>query len=281
VEASHHAGCAVVNPIYGEMRANTVNPVSEASSDQDPAVVASARPAAGRIFEGARPVRLGDVRPSGRLRLDAVVRYLQDVSADDTADAALPDDQGWVVRRTRVEVRRAPRYLERLRLATWCSGTGSHYAGRRVEVRGEGGAEVDADTLWVHVDLATGRPRRLSPDFFERYGEAAAGRKVKARLHHAGPPADAPREPWPLRTTDLDVLGHVNNAAYWEVVEEALARHGGVRGPIRAELEHHRAAEPGHLVEWVEHADEAGGLSVWVLADGAVAASARVEPLEG
>jgi acyl-ACP thioesterase len=261
------------------MRANTVNRVPEAPSDQDPGSVASPRPAAGRVFEGARPVRLGDVRPSGRLRLDAAVRYLQDVSADDTADAHLPDAQGWVVRRTRLEVRRFPRYLERLRLATWCSGTGSHYAGRRVEVRGDQGAELDADALWVHVDLATGRPQRLAPAFFERYGEAAGGRSVKARLHHGAPPVEAPREVWPLRATDLDLLGHVNNAAYWEVVEEALARHGGATGPIRAELEHHRAAEPGHAVEWVERADEAGRLSVWVLADGAVAASARVEPL--
>ncbi len=44
-------------------------------------------PPQGRIFTAARSVRLGDVTPRGRLRLDATVRYLQDVSHDDTEDA--------------------------------------------------------------------------------------------------------------------------------------------------------------------------------------------------
>ena len=235
------------------------------------------RPAEGRIFEGGvRQVRLGDVRPSGRLRLDAAARYLQDVSADDTADAALPGSQAWVVRRTVIDVSTFPRYLEPVRLATWCSGTGSHYAERRVEARGEGGGHIDATTLWVHVDHRTGRPMRLGDAFAERYALAAGGRRVKARLVHPDPPADLPREPWPLRATDLDVLAHVNNAAYWEVVEEALARTGGVRGALRAEVEHRIAVEPGAAVTWAHARDDDGGLSVWVVADGVIAATARV-----
>src|SRR3546814_2597219 len=104
----------------------------------------------GRVFEGARRVRLGDVSPAGRLRLDAATRYLQDLSADDTADSALPDAEAWVVRRTVLEVRSFPRYLEPLALATWCSGTGSHWAERRVSMVGEGGGRV-AEIGRAHV----------------------------------------------------------------------------------------------------------------------------------
>jgi acyl-ACP thioesterase len=237
------------------------------------------RPRSGRIFEGSpRPVRLGDVRPSGRLRLDATARYLQDVSADDTADADLPDAQAWVVRRTQIQVSRFPRYLERLELATWCSGTGSHYAERRVEVRGAQGGAIDATTLWVHVDLRSGRPQRLTESFAALYGEASGGRRIKARLAHADPPDGVAAEPWPMRATDLDVLDHMNNAAYWEVVEEALARNGGVRGPVLAEVEHRTAVEEGQHVTWSTAVDDAGGVSVWVLADGVVAATGRVAP---
>jgi Acyl-ACP thioesterase len=32
------------------------------------------------------------------------------------------------------------------------------------------------------------------------------------------------RQAWSLRFADFDVMGHVNNAAYWQVVEEAMAR---------------------------------------------------------
>jgi hypothetical protein len=65
------------------------------------------------------------------------------------------------------------------------------------------------------------------------------------------------------------------------VVEEALARQGGVRGPVVAEVEHRTAVEPGQTVTWSTAVDEAGCVSVWVVADGAVAATGRVAPLVG
>ena len=83
---------------------------------------------------------------------------------------------------------------------------------------------------------------------------------------------------WPLRFTDFDVLSHVNNAAYWEPVEEVLAEQRDLRAPLHAEVEHPTAVERGAQVE-VVFARGAADLSVWVVADGAVAASARLRPL--
>ncbi|MEO7429416.1 MAG: acyl-ACP thioesterase domain-containing protein, partial [Acidimicrobiales bacterium] len=199
------------------------------------------RPATGRVFEEARRVRLGDVSPGGRLRLDAATRYLQDLSADDTADAALPDAESWVVRKTVIEVRAFPRYLEPLELATWCSGTGSHWAERRISMVGEAGSAVEAATTWVHVDQTTGRPKRVPESFHALYGEASGGRRMKARLEHPDPPSGARPLPWALRFSDFDVLSHVNNAAYWEAVEEALSSRRELRAPLRAEVEHRTA----------------------------------------
>ena len=124
------------------------------------------------MFEAAvRPARFADVHPSGRLRLDGIARYLQDLSADDTVDADLPRRDAWVVRRTVVEVTSFPRYLERLTLSTWCSGIGSHYAERRAQVIGDRGGRIEASSLWVSVDPTTGRPSRVSQDFLDCYGD--------------------------------------------------------------------------------------------------------------
>ncbi|MGQ0830888.1 MAG: acyl-[acyl-carrier-protein] thioesterase [Microthrixaceae bacterium] len=236
------------------------------------------RPDRGRIFQEARRVRLGDVSPGGRLRLDAATRFLQDLSADDTADAALPDAESWVVRKTVMEVHAFPRYLEPLELTTWCSGTGSHWAERRISIAGGSGGAIEAATTWVHVDQASGRPKRVPPSFHGLYGEAAGGRRVKARLEHPDPSAGATRTTWALRFSDFDVLSHVNNAAYWELVEEALSTRRELRAPLRAEVEHRVAIERGAHVEMIA-TDADGALSVWVLADDAVAASACVTPL--
>jgi acyl-ACP thioesterase len=234
------------------------------------------RPAAGRVFEGARRVRLADVSPAGRLRLDATARFLQDLSADDTADAALPDAEAWVVRKTVLEVHAFPRYLEALRLATWCSGTGSHWAERRISIVGERGGAIEAATTWVHFDTASGRPSRIPAGFDEIYGEASGGRRVRARLDHPDGPGDAGEVfGWPLRFTDFDVLGHVNNAACWQVVEEALSSRRDLRAPLRAEVQHRTAIERGAVVE-VTVTDGDGALQVWATADGVLAVTARV-----
>lgn len=237
------------------------------------------RPPAGRVFQAARrPVRFADVAPTGRMRLDGVARHLQDLSADDTTDAALDDAGAWVVRRTVVEVDQFPRYLEVLTPVTWCSGTGSHYAERRAEIRGERGGRIDATSLWVQVDPASGRPRRVSAQFTELYGEAAGGRRVTARLVHEAPPEDVEWHEWTLRATDFDMWRHVNNSVYWAIVEEAWAVVDGPAGPIRAELEHRDAISSGAAVAWGCRPCVDGGFDLWVRGDDAVVASARVRP---
>jgi acyl-ACP thioesterase len=264
-----------------DCRVNLISNISAA--DRLPAVPELVpRPSAGRVFTGARRVRLADVSPAGRLRLDAAARFLQDLSADDTADAALPDAEAWVVRKTVIQVVAFPRYLEPLELATWCSGTGSHWAERRISIAGERGGAIEAATTWVHIDMASGRPSRIPAGFDELYGEAHEGRKVKARLDHPDPPPDGDLDgfPWPLRFSDFDVLGHVNNAACWQIVEEALAQHRDLRAPLVAEVQHRTAIERGAEVE-VTVGAEGGDLALWVAADQVLAVTARVTAADG
>jgi acyl-ACP thioesterase len=237
------------------------------------------RPPTGRVFEGARRVRLADVSPAGRLRLDAAARFLQDVSADDTADAALPDAEAWVVRKTVIEVRGFPRYLEPIRLATWCSGTGSHWAERRISIEGDRGGAIEAATTWVHIDSVAGKPSRIPDGFQAIYGEASGGRRVKARLDHPDrPDEEGGGFSWPLRFSDFDVLAHVNNAACWQMVEQALADRRDLRAPLRAEVQHRTAIERDAVVE-VEVGRVGDDLGLWARANGAVAVTALVTPL--
>jgi acyl-ACP thioesterase len=231
-------------------------------------------PASGRVFRASRRVRLGDADPTGRLRLDAAARYLHDVSNDDTGDSGLTDDGSWVVRRTTIEVVQPLRMLERVELATWCSGTGGRWAERRVSIRGVRGGRLEAASLWVYVDLATMAPKRLDPGFMDLYGEAAGGRRVPARLElPAEVPAGAASMRWPLRRTDIDVLGHLNNANYWVAVEE-VADPAVLAAPHRAVLEFARPVDPAHdvTVHWLDG-------SVWLTVAGTTHATAHLHEL--
>lgn len=205
-------------------------------------------PERGRRYVRQRRVRLGDVNAANRLRLDAVARYLQDVAGDDVDDVDVKLDGAWVTRRTGLRIDRFPRYGDDVELTTFCSGTGGRWAERRTTLAVDGTTSVDAVAIWVYVDRA-GRPARLGDWFFDHYGEAADGRKVSGRLRLPSPPDDAEARVWPLRTTDFDLLGHVNNAAHWNAVEDELARRAPGRTPATAELEYRAAIEPDDPVE--------------------------------
>jgi acyl-ACP thioesterase len=230
-------------------------------------------PTSGRTFTQQRLVRLGDASPGGRLRFDALARMLQDIANDD-ANEVLANGQSWVVRRVAIEVHNAASFGETLTLTTFCGGIGSRWAQRRTSIGGDRGARIEVAALWVHIDMATGRPAVLTPDFVAAYSEAANGRTVKARLHHEDPPT-ATGTTYLARFVDFDVMGHMNNAAYWNAVEEELSVRREIRHPMRAEMEYRQGIEPqNHASLVVDSTDDA--FSLWFVEDATTFASAKV-----
>jgi acyl-ACP thioesterase len=226
-----------------------------------------AHPGTGRRFERPVTVGLADTAPSGRVRLDALARWLQDVALADVVDAGLGEAALWVLRRTRLAVTRFPRFGETAAVSTFCSGVGRMWAQRRTTVVTDGGGLVEAVALWVHLDPASLRPAPFTGHELELYAPSAAGREVKARLRHPAPPDGAASRPWRFRSTELDVADHINNAAYWAVLEDELLA-GPEPSAIDVELEFRTPAQPG------EHAVLSVGAQRWVVAaDGAVHAS--------
>ena len=182
-------------------------------------------PRRGRVFTSGARAGLADCAPSGRIRLDALARWLQDIAYDDVEDAGVAGAAVWVVRRTRIKVARFPRFGERFSLKTFCSGFGRAWAERR-------------------TTIAARRPAPLTAEEIDVYGEAAAGRKVTARLRHETPDGASEARRWTFRATECDVAGHVNNAAYWQPLEEELLD-GGEPHEIDVEMEFRNAAQPG------------------------------------
>jgi acyl-ACP thioesterase len=236
-------------------------------------------PEVGREFSRDRAVRLGDVSASGRLRLDALARYLQDVAADDGAELGLSGAGAWVLRRSVLRFDGLPSFHDLTRLTTWCSGFGPRWAERRSTVRVGDRVAAESAAVWVFVDGA-GRPTELEPWFHELYGPSTAGRRVSGRLRLPGPSDDSAARPWPLRATDLDVLGHVNNAIAWAAVEDEVTRHVDedqldrrLRG---ATLEYRAPIDPGERPELVSEVGS-DGIAAWLRCGGAVRVAARVE----
>ncbi len=205
-----------------------------------------AAPERGRVFTLSQRPGLGDCAPSGRVRLDALARWLQDVAYFDVEDAGLAASAVWVVRRTRMRISRFPRFGERHQLMTFCSGLGKMWAERRttVALADTGQSDVEAVSLWVHLDAASKRPAPFNDLEIATYGDAADGRRVTARLRHPTPDALEPGRKWRFRATEADVADHINNAAYWQPLEEELLA-GEELDSLDVEMEFRSPAQPG------------------------------------
>jgi acyl-ACP thioesterase len=256
-------------------------------------------PADGRVYAARRMVRSTDVTPSGRLRLDALARYLQLAAEDDLADSGLIGSAVWLVRRCAITVARMPMMGERITLRTFCSATGPRWAERTTTLTGQGGGGdlLQATAVWAAVDRRTGRPVPPGEDFMGVYGAAAQGRTVSARLSHPRPAGSPEGRRWQLRASDFDTAGHVNNAIAWAAVEDMLAGDEFLAGPeqhadpeqpagpgqpaapagfgVRAEVEYHRAILPGCQPRLATESS-ADGAVLWLLDGNHLLVSARL-----
>jgi acyl-ACP thioesterase len=180
------------------------------------------------------------------MRLDALAGWLQDVAYADVEDAGLAQAAVWVVRRTRIRVNRFPRFGERFSLTTFCSGLGRMWAERRTDiVRPQATvADVEAVSLWVHLDAEHWRPSPLTETELITYGGTAPSRRVSARLRHPAPVSLEGGRRWEFRATECDIADHINNAAYWQPLEEELLANPDP-DRIDVELEYRAPAQPG------------------------------------
>jgi acyl-ACP thioesterase len=220
-------------------------------------------PESGRSFSLQMRALLGDCAPSGRMRLDALARWAQDVAYADIEDAGLEQMAIWVLRRTRINVLRFPRFGEHFEVRTFASGLGRMWAQRSTIIKplapgggplaipGETAPAVELVSLWIHLDPVRRVPSVITQAELDIYSQAAGEGRFQHRLTHPRPEAGSvsadagPHSEWVFRRTDTDLADHVNNAAYWEPLEEELLRADAEVAQVDAELEFRTPAQPG------------------------------------
>lgn len=184
---------------------------------------------------------------AGLLRFDSLARLAEMISVASGESGLRGPALSWVVRTTLAEVRQYPAVGDWVNLTISTSGWGPAWIERRIVVEldpasdGERsfGPAIVVSTVWVSFDRDARRPSRLQGEELDRWRTLANGRRIGAA--HVLNPLDGSVTPtiteWPLRKSDIDIQGHLNNAAALSPFDDRLAAEGltGRRGFYRVE----------------------------------------------
>lgn len=169
-------------------------------------------------------VRHDDLDAFGRAYPSAYLRHLAQVAIDASTDAGFDAawyataGARWLVRRTTFTVARPARADDALRVRTWVEDFRRVRSRRRYEVQTGDAPALAAVTDWVFVDATTGRPRRVPDEMEARFGMAVDAGAPRTPWHAPAAPAEPGRSTYRVRWAELDSLGHMNNAAYLDLL---------------------------------------------------------------
>lgn len=182
-------------------------------------------------------------------------------------------EESWMLNRMSAALARYPEAGEPLRVETWSSGIKGFKGYRDFRVYDAANQPViTASSLWLYVSIRTRSIVRVPREVAETFpvGSEPAWCPDLEAQEFAEPSASAQRVPVTLRYSDIDVNQHVNNAAYFDFIQTALAASAATPHPRRVRLKYAKAipAEATSATLRLEPAGE--GIRFAVETDGVV-----------
>lgn len=223
-------------------------------------------------------IRFDECGADGVVRTSALLRYAQDIAWIHSEQLGFDREWygvrglAWVVRAAELGILVPVSLGATLSISTAITGVRKVWARRRTEAR----LEDETLVFWGHTDWvmtdSRGMPGRVPPEFPAAL-PVAPGPFEPGRVRLPPTPDGAHRHVTRVRPQDVDPMGHVNNAAYLDYLEEALIGAGAdavraiVRVPRRIGLEYLQRAAPLAVLTGAVWAD--GGGWAWRLTDDA------------
>jgi medium-chain acyl-[acyl-carrier-protein] hydrolase len=207
------------------------------------------------VLEGA--VSYWNVDRDNLLTLRSLFAFLQEAAirhADQCgagARAKASRGESWVLHRMAVSVGRYPRYEEALRVNSWSTGIRSFKGYREFRVHCGGEPVASASSVWLYLNIASKGicrvPREVADGFPTHPGAVFCPGLEKLRFEPAS--GAAMERDVSVRYSDFDGNGHVNNTAYLDYLQTALAAGGFPPRPgaIQVEFLKEITPEVGHV----------------------------------
>ena len=207
-------------------------------------------------------VRYSEVGADGKMSLCSVIHYMQDCSIFQSEDLGVgiaglkQEKKAWLLSSWQIEIGRRPRLGERLTVGTWASGFKAMYGYRNFILRDESGDDaVRAASIWIYMNLETGRPEKVDDFVAEIYRPEPALEMEKAGRKIAVPDGLREYPAFPVQKYQIDTNGHVNNGQYLQMAEAWLPEDEQVE---KLRVEYRKAAVYGDMIVPAAGLDESG-----------------------
>jgi len=202
--------------------------------------------------------RFDECGADGLVRSSTLLRYAQDLAWIHSERMGFTREWygerslAWVVRAAELAILAPLPLGETLTMRTEVIGYRRVWARRRTEGRlDDGTLALWGNTDWVILDTARGMPGRFPPEFLARFDVPPQHFEPGRVTLPPAPDAGVAVARTQVRPQDIDPMGHVNNAAYLDYLEESLLAEGGEAAaltsaiPRRFRIEYVQPAAPG------------------------------------
>lgn len=174
-------------------------------------------------------IRYSEGDRHGRLKLRTFFDYAQEVAGNHATalgcglEALLARRQAWVLSRIRVRFRQYPSIGETVTMKTWPSGFDHLFARREFELLSAGGDILaEATSFWLFLDTSQMRIMNAAKEVGALLPDNSALPVHFPEVGKLPTPTAGEQAEFPIRETQIDLNGHLNNAEYAALVQDVL-----------------------------------------------------------
>ena len=179
------------------------------------------------MFEFESRIRYSEVDGSGVLTVPALLDYFQDASVFHSESLGLGVDHlmkeqiAWVLSSWQIKIERMPKLYEKVRVQTWPHGFKSFFWYRNFAICSEQGEMLAyANSTWVFMNMATGRPSKIPEYMLEAYVMDAPLPMGEGIRKMTVPEEYQEENAISVHKYFIDTNGHMNNGKYVLVAME-------------------------------------------------------------
>lgn len=172
-------------------------------------------------------VRYSETNEDGMLDITSIINYFQDCSTFQSeslnlgVDYLKKENKAWVLNSWQVEFLKDISFMENIEIGTWSYGSKGVYGFRNFVMNNKNDERcVNANSLWVLINIETGKPLRVKEEDISPYGNEPQiemvdyGRKIELEGEAVSQP------PFDVCKSHIDTNGHVNNSKYIQFAME-------------------------------------------------------------